>query len=158
MNLKNIITGAFIGTIVMNILMPFIITKDATSREIMLLYILPLVGALSNFAIEIEKREFGENFNRIGGKESKKEDINIINRPNVKDLNISTLFGKNIKIRTYSGALINGILKGVEDNLLIIFSAKRLDTPESISSDIVFIDKNDIREIELSSENVYSKP
>lgn len=143
MNLKNIVTGAFVGTIVMNILMPFIITKGATSREIMLLYLLPLVGALTSLVLEIEKREA----DNLKGK------IIIGEKAANNEFKISALLGKGIKIRTYSGAFISGILKDIEDNLLVISSAKRLDTPESISSSILFIDKKDIREIELSNEN-----
>ncbi|MEM7816488.1 MAG: hypothetical protein QXZ20_01095 [Candidatus Aenigmatarchaeota archaeon] len=153
MKLKNIVTGAFVGTIMMNILMPFIITKGATSKEIILLYTLPLVGALSSFVIEIEKGEMKENIKRIVNSEAK-ENINKIRESSIRDFNISSLFGKNIKIRTYGGALISGILKGIEENLLILSSAKRLDIPENISSTMIFIDKKDIREIELSNETI----
>lgn len=150
MKLKNVVTGAFVGTIMMNILMPFIITKGATTKEVMLLYTLPLVGALSSFVIEIEKEE---NLKRRINSEAK-ENINSIRESSAREFNISSFLGKNIKIRTYGGALISGILKGVEENLLILSSAKRLDIPESVSSAIIFIDKKDIREIELSSETM----
>lgn len=150
MKLKNVVTGAFVGTIMMNVLMPFIITKGATTKEVMLLYTLPLVGALSSFVIEIEKEE---NLKRRINSETK-ENINNIRESSIGEFNISSFLGKNIKIRTYGGALISGILKGVEENLLILSSAKRLDIPESVSSAIIFIDKKDIREIELSSETM----
>ncbi|MBU5678960.1 MAG: hypothetical protein QXJ96_00570 [Candidatus Aenigmatarchaeota archaeon] len=150
MKLKNVVTGAFVGTIMMNVLMPFIITKGATTKEVMLLYTLPLVGALSSFVIEIEKEE---NLKRRINSEAK-ENINNIRESSIGEFNISSFLGKNIKIRTYGGALISGILKGVEENLLILSSTKRLDIPESVSSAIIFIDKKDIREIELSSETM----
>ncbi|MEM5861144.1 MAG: hypothetical protein QW758_01210 [Candidatus Aenigmatarchaeota archaeon] len=146
MKFKNLVVGAFVGTIMMNILMPFIITKGTTNKELILLYTLPLVGTLTSLILEIENEERKNNLKKITNSEIKES------KAIEKDLNVSSFLGKEIKIRTYSGAFISGILKGIEDNLLILSSAKRLDVPESIVSSIIFIDRKDIREIELSNE------
>lgn len=156
MNMKNVITGAFVGTMVMNLLMPIVFTKGLNTNESLILYSLPLVGALSSLVLEIEKNDNNFIRNSIQNRKINRE-INVnLDNEHIKG-NIISILGKNIKIRTYSGALIEGILKGVEDSLLVLSSAKRLDIPESIANTILFIDKRDIREIEVINENLITR-
>ncbi|MEM5835308.1 MAG: hypothetical protein QXM11_01930, partial [Candidatus Aenigmatarchaeota archaeon] len=65
MKFKNLVVGAFVGTIMMNILMPFIITKGTTNKELILLYTLPLVGTLTSLILEIENEERKNNLKKI---------------------------------------------------------------------------------------------
>ena len=150
MNTRSVVTGIFVGVMVMNFLMPTVLSRSSEYNIFLLLYALPITGALTSVAIEIEKRNERENENKKDIKET------ALLEENRSDA-MKRLIGKYVTITTYGGALISGMLQGVEDNLILLTSAKRLDTPESITASILFIDKKDVREMKLSQANFEQK-
>ena len=75
----------------------------------------------------------------------------LINRENHQknDEKFENLNGKNVIIRTNQSGILQGIVKNVEKNMIILEDAKRLDIPEYPKAYRIFIDKNDIKSMEV---------
>gem|GEM_PF-4854737 len=75
----------------------------------------------------------------------------LIDRENAKKKNETTenINGKNVIIRTNESGIVQGVVKNIEKNMIILEDAKRLDLPGYPKAYRIFIDKNDIKSMEI---------
>lgn len=136
MNINNLLLGAFVGVLAVAMFTPLITFYGFNSMTSMvLLYTLPLVGAAS-VAIT-EGISSGKSGNEKGEKRLSKHD---------------DLGGKIAVIHTNMGGVYKGIVAGEEGEMIVLEKASRLDIPESSVLDRFFIDRNDVKRMELSSQ------
>jgi len=75
----------------------------------------------------------------------------LIDKENAKKKNETTenINGKNVIIRTNESGIVQGVVKNIEKNMIILEDAKRLDLPGYPKAYRIFIDKNDIKSMEI---------
>lgn len=139
MNINNVLLGAFVGVLAVAMFTPLITFYGFNSMTSMiLLYTLPLVGAASVFITEELSPE----------KRGKEKGMLSVKRLTGAD----GLSVKTAVIHTNMGGVYKGIVSGEEGGMIVLEKASRLDIPESSMLDRLFIDRNDVKRMEMSSE------
>lgn len=130
MKFENILIGLLSGVFVLMILMPIINVFGLNKiTYLILLYSLPITGVV---AITVDEK-FSIILTR--GVEDGKKDKN-------------EFVGKRVLIYTSSGCTYRGKLVSTTGDILRLDNARRIDIPNSLELDHLFISKNDVRKIE----------
>ncbi|MCD6381574.1 MAG: hypothetical protein J7L43_01175 [Candidatus Aenigmarchaeota archaeon] len=133
MELDKILVGAISGIFIISLLNPVVSTFGFNKITYMiLLYSIPITGMLSVMAVDLfSKRKVGQKVEKD------------VTRPN--------LSGKYVIVRTRFGAVHKGRVRAVNEHMLLLDDVMQIDTPESTKLDHLFISKDEIKSIEVSS-------
>ena len=135
MNSNSILLGAFVGVLAVAMFTPMITFFGFNSlTSMILLYTLPIVGAASVAVSESIKQS---------GDQGKHE---IIARPQE---NFAGIMGKGVVVHTHMGGVYKGTVSGYDGSIIMMEKASRLDLPDSTLLDNVFIEKTDVKRIEM---------
>ena len=146
MHLNNILVGAFIGILVLSIFIPVLIVIGFNqTTSLILLYAMPITGAVAGFAIEHRLI--------IGEKQPNFNAEKLVDKPTKNQEHFSNLIGKWVIIHTKMGSAHKGMVKGYDENLLALNYAVRIDISNSDVLDHLFIEKDDIKRIEVIPGN-----
>jgi len=126
--MKRIIYGAFVGVLFISFLFPLISFLGLNKITFLIVfYSFPLVGVITTLLLENENKELKIN--------------------NIKD--IQSIIKKNVILRTNQNASFQGIIKDIDEKIIILERARRLDLPDAPIAYMVFIDRNEIKSMEI---------
>jgi len=147
MNLERILLGAIGGILIVSFLNP-IITTFGFNRitYLMLLYSLPLTGMFSIIFVDVFSKRFVE--------ESKREKIRELSKTGGNE--IENLVGKWVIVHTKLGSIHKGRVRSYEGDMLILDYAARLDVPEGVVLDHLFLSKDEIKRIEVANNGEFT--
>lgn len=143
MNTNDVMLGMFVGVIAISLFTPILSLYGFNQHtSIILLYSLPFVGAASIVVADVlgnrqESSSTGSSHSEKYGK--------------TRESQIGRLLGKSVVVHTKIGGSYKGWIRGVDNELLILGDAVRLDVPDGNRIDHIFIEKNDIKRIESSA-------
>jgi hypothetical protein len=122
--MKKIIYSAGIGILFVNLLFPLIYFFGLNKTTfLIILYSFPLLGVLVAIFIENERLK--------------------------TEIDKKNLIEKNVIIRTNQSGIFQGIIKNIDDKTITLGTAKRLDLPDAPIAYRIFIDRNEIKSMEV---------
>jgi hypothetical protein len=141
MNVNNALLGAFVGVLGVALFTPLLSVYGFNhTTSMILLYALPFVGALSVIVNETVYFETSENRKKIPETREISEN----------DGNWNGLIGKTVVLHTNLGGVYKGTIGGWKGNLLAMEKTIRLDLPDANLLDHLFVDKTDIKRVEIA--------
>jgi small nuclear ribonucleoprotein (snRNP)-like protein len=146
MSPNNVMIGVFVGVITISMFTPLLSLYGFNqTTSLILLYSLPFVGAASIFVADALQPGSSTVPSRSGEKEKE--------NPGSHG-HLSGILGKTITLHTRMGGSYRGSVRGVDNEMLILGNAVRLDVPNGNKLDHLFIDKDDIKRIESPSGRI----
>ena len=141
MNSNHILLGMFIGVMAISLFTPILSVygfNQATSM--VLLYMLPLVGAAT--AITIDSLFADRKENQPALAEAQKHEISY---------EMPDIVGKSVRVDASSGSY-KGSVKSFDEKMIVLENAERMDQKEPSALDNVFMERKDVRKIEVLPE------
>jgi|GEM_PF-5894554 len=145
--LDKILIGTVVGISFIALVIPtLMIVGFNQMTSLILIYMLPLTGAVTGFVIEYQHSKI---------KTIKKTEYE--KQTKTKQDGFANLIGKWVVIHTKMGSVHKGMVRSCNENLLALDYVTRLDVPNSDVMDHLFIDKNDIKRIEANESDELAK-